>query len=237
MARRPARHEPAPGVGNGSEREGRQGAIEIFGPSSILLQGAADHVSTRVCAPGPHSATGGRCGRSGRVGRGVGCGRGPSAFFEGGTMPPERPGASRHRSPRRAIPWTPGPHERWRQRPGPAYAPAPPFGSTARQAPGKDARQVEAAAGCGAYTAGKVFAEDSAILTVAGACDGTTAGLVARRTRSVVCNPIRDEPDFRRMRSAGSSPERTRNLPPRSLMSDPGNHPPAPRARKSHGTS
>jgi hypothetical protein len=32
-----------------------------------------------------------------------------------------------------------------------------------------------------AYTAGKVSVEESAILTVAEACDGTTAGLAARR--------------------------------------------------------
>ncbi len=71
-----------------------------------------------------------------------------------------------------------------------------PSGLTARQASGTDAQQVEASAGCSAYTAGKVSAEDSAILTVAGACDGTTAGLAARRTRSVACNQICDEPEF-----------------------------------------
>jgi hypothetical protein len=48
---------------------------------------------------------------------------------------------------------------------------------------------VEASAGCIAYTAGKVSAEDSAILTVAGACDGTTARLAARRTHSVDLHP------------------------------------------------
>jgi|GEM_PF-5854775 len=50
------------------------------------------------------------------------------------------------------------------------------LGTTAGQAPAKDARQVEAPAGCGALTAGKVSADNSAILTVAGACDSTTAG-------------------------------------------------------------
>jgi hypothetical protein len=60
---------------------------------------------------------------------------------------------------------------------------------------GNNARQVEASAGCGAYTAGKVSAEDSAILTVAGACDGTTSGLAVRRTHRVVCNQICDEPN------------------------------------------
>jgi hypothetical protein len=65
-----------------------------------------------------------------------------------------------------------------------------------RQAPGKDAQQVEEAAGCSAYTAVKVCTEESAILTVAEACHGTTAGFVARRTRSVACNPICDEPFF-----------------------------------------
>lgn len=59
----------------------------------------------------------------------------------------------------------------------------------------KAGRPVEAAAGCSAYTAGKVSAEGPAILTVAGACDGTTAGLAARRTRGVAVarsamNPI-----------------------------------------------
>jgi hypothetical protein len=48
---------------------------------------------------------------------------------------------------------------------------------------------VEASAGCIAYTAGKVSAEDSAILTVAGACDGTTARLAARRTHGVDLHP------------------------------------------------
>jgi ribosomal protein L37AE/L43A len=63
-------------------------------------------------------------------------------------------------------------------------------GTTARQAPAKDARQVEVPAGCSACTAGKVSAEDSAILTVAEACDGTTAGLATRRTRGVACNQL-----------------------------------------------
>jgi hypothetical protein len=67
--------------------------------------------------------------------------------------------------------------------------------ATARQAPGNNARQVEEEAGCRAYTVGKVSAQDSAILTVAGACDGTTAGFAARQTRGVACNQIREEPN------------------------------------------
>jgi hypothetical protein len=92
-------------------------------------------------------------------------------------------GVSLHNT-RCAILWTPGPHERWRRRSRSGGRTGAPSGSTARQAPGKDAWQVEASAGCNAYTAGKVFAEESAILTVAGACDGTTAGLAARRIRT-----------------------------------------------------
>jgi hypothetical protein len=133
--------------------------------------------------------------RGGGSAEGWGCGRGPSAFFEEGTHAAGAPREPAVNDTCRAISWTPGLHERWRRRPGPADAPAFPSGSTARQAPGKDARQVEASAGCRAYTAGKVSAEDSAILTVAEACDGTTAGLAARRTRGVACNQIRGEPN------------------------------------------
>jgi hypothetical protein len=114
-------------------------------------------------------------------------------FSREAPMPPERPGASRHRSPLRDLvdSRTARKVAATSRSGGRTGAPS---GSTARQAPRKDARQVEASAGCRAYTAGKVSAEDFAILTVAGACDGTTAGLVTGRTCGGACNPICDEP-------------------------------------------
>jgi hypothetical protein len=56
----------------------------FFGSSSILLQGRADHASAGV---GTRSIAPARCPMEAkrRVGTGVGCGRGPSAFFEGDT--------------------------------------------------------------------------------------------------------------------------------------------------------
>jgi hypothetical protein len=148
-----------------------------FGSLSISLQRAADPVSAGVST---RSIALARCPVEAkrRVGRGVGCGRGPSAFFEGGTNAAGAPRMPAVIDPRRAISWTPRRHERWRRRPrsGGRHPVLPPA-----QRPGrlleKDARQVEASARCRAYTAGKVFAEDSAILTVAGACDGTAADL------------------------------------------------------------
>jgi|GEM_PF-6071349 len=86
------------------------------------------------------------------------------------------PGASRYRSPPR-DPVSSRTGERWRHPPRSADAGGAPSGSSVRQAPEKDARQVEASAGCGACEAGKVSVEASAILTVSGACDSTTAGL------------------------------------------------------------
>jgi hypothetical protein len=113
------------------------------------------------------------------------------------------PGASRHRSPPRDPVESPTARtvEATSRSGGRTGAPS---GATVRQAPGNNARQVEAAAGCSAYTAGKVFAEDPAILTVAGACDGTTAVLAARRIRSAACNPVCDEPPNRDTHREGS---------------------------------
>jgi hypothetical protein len=123
-----------------------------------------------------------------RVGRGMGCGRGPSAFFEGGTDAAGAPREPAVTDTRSAISWTPGPHERWGgKRPRPADPPALRSGATVEQAL-KDARQVEAAAGCSARTAGKGSADDSAILTVAGACDGTTGRPGHTTTCRVACN-------------------------------------------------
>jgi hypothetical protein len=59
-----------------------------------------------------------------RVGRGAGCGRGPSAFFTGGTRAAGAPQEPAVTDIRRAIFGAPRPHERWRQRPGPADTPA-----------------------------------------------------------------------------------------------------------------
>jgi hypothetical protein len=133
-------------------------------------------------APDPSLRHGARCRRSGGSAEGWGVAGGHPRFSRETPMPPERPGSQP----------SPIPAARFRELPdrtrGGGNVPArrthrcSPPGSTARQAPGKDARQVEASAGCGAYTAGKVSAEDSAILTVAGACDGTTAGFAAQRT-------------------------------------------------------
>jgi hypothetical protein len=66
-------------------------------------------------APGPHSATDPVKAKR-RVGGGVGRGRGPSAFFERDTNAAEAPREPAVTDPRRAIAWTPGPHERWRYR-------------------------------------------------------------------------------------------------------------------------
>jgi hypothetical protein len=134
-----------------------------------------------------------------------------------GSQPPPVPAARSRRLPDRTNGGGTGP--------GPADAPALPPGSTSRQAPGKDARQVEAAAGSSAYTAGKVFAEDSAILTVAGACDGTTAGFAARRTPR-----RRLQPDLRRTNfeggtiPPGASPEPVVTDTRRAISWTPGPH-------------
>ena len=113
-------------------------------------------------------------------------------FSREAPMPPERPGASRHRYPPR-DPVDSRTHGRWSgvpvQRTHRRSLPARRRG----QALEKDARQVEAPAGRGAYTAGTVSMEESAILTVAGACDGTTAGRAARRTRGVARSHICDQ--------------------------------------------
>jgi hypothetical protein len=96
-------------------------------------------------------------------------------------MPPERPGASRHRSPPRDLVDSRTARQvEATSRSRRTHRRSLPLNGEAGS--WKDARQVEASAGCSAYTAGKVFAEDSAILTVAGACDGTTAGFAAQRT-------------------------------------------------------
>jgi hypothetical protein len=137
------------------------------------------------------------CRRSGGSAEGWDVAGGHPRFLREAPMPLERLGVSRHRSPPRdLVDFRTA--RKGRHRPGPADAPTFPSGSTAKQALGKDARQVEASAGCGAYTAGRVSAEDSAILTVAGACDGTTAGLSARRAAAVPCNQFCAEPDFLR---------------------------------------
>jgi hypothetical protein len=179
-----------PGTGEGWKR-GR-GPSEILWGFVDFVAGAADHVGG-----GEHSIhrTGTVSGGAKRrVSIGVGCGRGPSAFLREAQMPPERPGSQPSPIPAarsRGVPDRTNDggnvpvrrmHRRSRQLNGEA-------GSE------KDAQQVEASAGCSAYTAEKVSAEDAAILTVAGACDGTAAGLAARRTRRLACNQICDEPN------------------------------------------
>jgi hypothetical protein len=114
-----------------------------------FVAGAAGHVSggvrTRSVAPAGCPVEAER-----RVGRGVGCGRGPSAFFlREAPMPPERPGSQSSPTPAARSRGLPGrTKDRGDVRSGGRTG--APSSATARQAPAKDARQVEASAGCSA---------------------------------------------------------------------------------------
>ncbi len=146
------------------------------GSSSISLQGR--QIMCRPgWAPGPSLRHGARW-RSGGSAEGWDAAGGHPRFLREAQCRRSAPGAGRHRSPPRDLVDSRTARKveataRSGRRTGASSS------STARQAPGKDAQQVEASAGRGAYTAGKVSAADSAILTVAGACDGTAAGLAA----------------------------------------------------------
>ena len=144
-----------------------------------------------VCRPGARADRRCRhvawCRRSGGLAEGWGCGRGPSAFFEGGTnaagaarsQPSSIPAArSRELTDRTA----------WRQRPGPRGRTGTPSGSRMRQAHGKDAQQMEAAAGCSVYAAERCLGKIPRYSSLREFAPARRHALAARRTRSDAYN-------------------------------------------------
>ena len=165
---------------------------QILGFLVGVVAGAADHGSAGDEHPIPRRGTvTGQAKR--RVGGGVGCGRGPSAFFAGGTHAAGAPREPAATDIRRAISWRFGRTEGGTS-PGPADAPALPAGSTAGQARGKDARQVEASASCGAYAAGKVSARIQRYSPLRELATARRQALPHDGPSTFACSQICDEP-------------------------------------------
>ena len=130
-----------------------------------------------------------------RVGGQVGCGRGPSAFFQGAPFPPKRPrnqpspipAARSCEFPGRA---TGGETFRFCGRIGAVSGSIAKAGTGNRRAAGGSAGRVRRPHG------GKGVCGESAILTVAEACNNTTASFAGRWARRVACNQIDEEPFF-----------------------------------------
>jgi hypothetical protein len=169
-------------------------ASALFGVFADFAAGAADHASAGV-ARGPSLRHGARWRRSGGSAEGRGVAGGHPRFLREPQCRRSVPGASRHRSPSRDLV-----DSRTARKVDATFRSggrtgAPP-GSTARQAPGKDARQVEASAGAARTRRERCLRKIPRYSPLRKLATARRRALPRDGLGSVACNQICDEPLF-----------------------------------------